>query len=112
MTVYEGTSGSGTSGTLVFGPSTGDLSGTVITGLGADQCLIFVNNSPSGQGCQQGLETALSVCGESVAPSLAFTALDDLCIDAGIQTNLGGGLPVGGVYSGPGVTDDGKWNDL
>ena len=108
LTIYEGASGSGTSGTIVFGPSTGDLSGTVITGLGADQCLVFVHNSPSGQGCQQGLETALSVCGESIAPSLVFTAPDDICIDAGVQTGLSGGLPTGGVYSGAGVTDDGN----
>ncbi|WP_415374175.1 T9SS type A sorting domain-containing protein [Patiriisocius sp. Uisw_017] len=42
------------------------------------------------------------------APSFAFTALSDLCIDVGIQNNLGGGTPVGGVYSGPGVIDDGN----
>jgi hypothetical protein len=28
--------------------------------------------------------------------------------DAGIQTGLGGGTPIGGVYSGPGVTDSGN----
>ncbi len=39
---------------------------------------------------------------------VSFTAPDDLCIDAGIQTGLGGGLPTGGVYSGPGVIDDGN----
>ena len=41
-------------------------------------------------------------------PTVTFTALDDLCIDAGAQTNLGGGSPTGGVYSGNGVTDDGN----
>jgi len=39
---------------------------------------------------------------------VSFTALSDLCIDAGVQTGLGGGSPSGGVYSGPGVTDDGN----
>ncbi|PSR09375.1 MAG: hypothetical protein C7N36_20420, partial [Bacteroidetes bacterium] len=38
----------------------------------------------------------------------AFTALADLCEGDGTQTGLGGGTPTGGVYSGPGVTDDGN----
>ncbi|MEO0777989.1 MAG: hypothetical protein AAF146_15590, partial [Bacteroidota bacterium] len=45
----------------------------------------------------------------------SFTAPADLCLDAGVQSNLGGGLPVQGtatgdlgVYSGPGVTDNGN----
>ncbi|SEL77701.1 hypothetical protein SAMN04487910_3217, partial [Aquimarina amphilecti] len=38
----------------------------------------------------------------------SYSAPADLCINAGIQTNLGGGTPTGGVYSGPGVTDDGN----
>ena len=37
-----------------------------------------------------------------------FAAPADLCIDAGMQAGLGGGSPTGGVYSGPGVTDDGN----
>ena len=41
-------------------------------------------------------------------PTVTFTALADLCINAGVQTGLGGGTPTGGVYSGPGVTDDGN----
>ncbi|NKI31951.1 malectin domain-containing carbohydrate-binding protein [Croceivirga thetidis] len=40
-------------------------------------------------------------------PVLTFTALADLPVNAGVQTNLGGGNPVGGVYSGIGVTDNG-----
>ena len=43
-------------------------------------------------------------------PVVAFTAPTDLCIDAGVQAALGGGTPVGGVYSGTGVTDDGNGN--
>ncbi|MEP0262575.1 hypothetical protein, partial [Dokdonia sp.] len=34
-------------------------------------------------------------------------AQEGLCLDAGIQTDLSGGLPMGGIYSGPGVTDEG-----
>ncbi len=41
-------------------------------------------------------------------PTVTFTAPADLCIDAGVQAGLGGGTPTGGVYSGPGVTDDGN----
>ena len=41
-------------------------------------------------------------------PTVTFTALADLCIDAGVQTGLGSGSATGGVYSGPGVTDDGN----
>ncbi|MEM1120016.1 MAG: hypothetical protein AAGJ18_06175, partial [Bacteroidota bacterium] len=40
--------------------------------------------------------------------TLSFTAPADLCVDAGVQTGLGGGSPTGGVYSGTGVTDDGN----
>jgi len=39
---------------------------------------------------------------------LSFTAPADLCLNAGVQNGLGGGLLVGGVYSGPGITDDGN----
>ncbi|MGR7813226.1 T9SS type A sorting domain-containing protein [Lacinutrix undariae] len=41
-------------------------------------------------------------------PTVAFTTLSDLCIDAGVQAGLGGGTATGGVYSGAGVTDDGN----
>ncbi|GHC64419.1 hypothetical protein GCM10008083_32080 [Ulvibacter litoralis] len=36
------------------------------------------------------------------------TTTDEICIDSGIQTGLGGGFPEGGTYSGDGVTDDGN----
>ncbi len=41
-------------------------------------------------------------------PTPSFTALGDLCVDAAVQTGLGGGTPTGGMYSGSGVTDDGN----
>jgi uncharacterized repeat protein (TIGR01451 family) len=110
--VYSGASGSGTSGTLVSGPLTGDLSNTVINGPAADECLIFVISSGPIGSCATGnglpLETGLSVCGENVAPEVNVMALADLCITAGVQTGLSGGNPEGGVYSGPGVSDDGN----
>ncbi|WP_255066312.1 3-coathanger stack domain-containing protein [Lacihabitans sp. LS3-19] len=41
-------------------------------------------------------------------PSVTFSAPSDICVNAGVQSGLGGGLPIGGVYEGPGVTDDGN----
>ena len=40
--------------------------------------------------------------------AVSFTAPVDLCINAGNQTGLSGGSPEGGIYSGPGVIDDGN----
>ncbi len=108
LTVYQGTSGSGSGGTLLYGPASGDLSGTTITGNVADQCLIFVSNTDPLVSCKDGDAVGLEVCGEDISPFVVFTAPDDLCEDAGVQTGLGGGSPTGGVYSGPGVTDDGN----
>ncbi len=42
---------------------------------------------------------------------MTFTAPADLCIDAGVQATLGGATPAGGIYSGPGVTDNGNGTD-
>ncbi|WP_146126731.1 beta strand repeat-containing protein [Nonlabens agnitus] len=44
----------------------------------------------------------------TITPATTFTAPADVCIDAGLQTGLSGGTATGGVYSGPGVTDDGN----
>ena len=44
-------------------------------------------------------------------PGLGSPSLDtvnSLCITSGIQNGLDGGTPIGGVYSGIGVTDDGN----
>lgn len=38
----------------------------------------------------------------------AFTAPEDVCEGSAVVTGLGGGTPLGGVYSGPGVSDDGN----
>ncbi|QIE58149.1 T9SS type A sorting domain-containing protein [Rasiella rasia] len=39
-----------------------------------------------------------------------FAAPNDVCEGSPVITDLGGGSPFGGVYSGPGVTDDGNGN--
>ena len=41
-------------------------------------------------------------------PTVTFTAPADQCEDGPLLTGQGGGSPTGGVYSGPGVTDDGN----
>ncbi|TXD71335.1 beta strand repeat-containing protein, partial [Aequorivita antarctica] len=82
--------------------------GVPITGTAAQISAIindiqyWVNNDAT-----EFVPTANSGCGYSVILTL-FAAPADLCIDAGVQTSLGGGTPTGGVYSGPGVTDDGN----
>ncbi|WP_298543622.1 T9SS type A sorting domain-containing protein [uncultured Aquimarina sp.] len=38
---------------------------------------------------------------------VTYAAPADLCINIGLQSGLGGGSPTGGVYAGPGVTDNG-----
>ncbi len=43
------------------------------------------------------------------AVQLAFTLSPDVvCENGGVQMNLGGGTPTGGIYSGAGVTDNGN----
>ena len=58
-----------------------------------------------GNGCA---DSAMDDVEVFALPVVTFTALANLCVDAGVQTGLGSGSPVGGVYSGPGVTDDGN----
>ncbi|MGH1387835.1 hypothetical protein [Kordia sp.] len=110
LTVYEGASGSGTSGNIVFGPINGDISGNVITATNPDLCLIFVFTSTPGIfSCVEGFDTETQVCSESIpGTTVSFTAPNDLCVTSSIQTGLSGGSPSGGVYSGAGITDDGN----
>ncbi|WP_367389991.1 T9SS type A sorting domain-containing protein [Lewinella sp. LCG006] len=56
--------------------------------------------------CGSNFSTSVSVT--VVAPSITFPALGTVCEGAGIQTITGGATPVGGVYSGNGVTDNGN----
>ncbi|WP_034062129.1 LamG-like jellyroll fold domain-containing protein [Lacinutrix jangbogonensis] len=43
----------------------------------------------------------------NASTTVTFTALADIALDAGVQTGIsGGGMPIGGIYSGPGVTDN------
>ena len=58
-----------------------------------------------GNGCTNSAADDIEVF---ALPTVTFTAPADCCVDDGIQAGLGGGTPTGGVYSGPGVTDDGN----
>jgi len=65
----------------------------------------FLTPTPTDVACRPFVSVDLSF---NQPPSVSYTAPADIFEDAGVQTGLGGGTPVGGVYSGPGVTDDGN----
>ena len=101
--IYTGSCGGtqvGTSGTNSF--TTAALTGNTT----------FYIRGEDGAGC---VDESTGACGQiavtvNALPTVTFTALADLCLDAGVQAGLGSGTPTGGVYSGPGVTDDGNGN--
>ncbi|MWW23596.1 Ig-like domain-containing protein [Algibacter lectus] len=59
-------------------------------------------------GCISGTSCEMIELLVTPLPTVTFTAPEDLCLDAGIQADLGGGTATGGVYSGTGITDDGN----
>lgn len=80
---------------------------------GANECIIWDAFAARGLGlsADQGSSGSRSDGTEAFdTPSglAAFTAPADLCLSDGVQTGLGGGTPFGGIYTGPGVTDDGN----
>ncbi|MDC8005194.1 M36 family metallopeptidase [Aureisphaera galaxeae] len=80
---------------------------------GANECAIWDAFARRGLGVSaiQGSSSSRSDGTEAFdTPSgvASFTAPDDVCENEGVLTGLSGGTPSGGVYSGPGVTDDGN----
>jgi|TARA_R100000479_G_scaffold51000_3_gene24138 extracellular elastinolytic metalloproteinase len=80
---------------------------------GANECLIWEAFAKRGLGfsASQGSSGSRGDGTEAfdLPPSEAqFNAPADVCASSETLTDLGGGSPVGGVYSGPGVTDDGN----
>ncbi|WP_182042412.1 M36 family metallopeptidase [Moheibacter lacus] len=80
---------------------------------GANQCLIWDVFARRGLGvsASQGSSSSNTDGTEAFdTPSSVaeFSAPGDVCIDVDVMTGLSGGSPFGGVYSGPGVTDDGN----
>lgn len=80
---------------------------------GANQCIIWDAFAKRGLGvsADQGSSSSRSDGSEAFdtpSSTAEFTAPADVCQAVGVLTNLGGGTPTGGVYSGSGVTDDGN----
>ncbi|MDX1400130.1 MAG: hypothetical protein R3204_16495, partial [Oceanospirillum sp.] len=96
LTIYEGASGSGTGGAIVFGPADGDVSGNTIDASAPDLCLIFVINSDGSVSCQSSSTIdPLEVCGGSIACQPAITCpagsndvpCADYALDLGVAYN-------------------------
>lgn len=80
---------------------------------GANVCIIWEAFAKRGLGLSaiQGSSNSRSDGTEAFdtpASAAEMEAFGEICDSAGIQTGLGGGTPTGGVYSGPGVTDNGN----
>lgn len=80
---------------------------------GANQCEIWAAFARRGLGYSaiQGSSSSRLDGTEAFDLPPTFSSLDvvdEVCLADGIQTGLSGGNPSGGVYSGPGVTDDGN----
>lgn len=80
---------------------------------GANECIIWDAFAKRGLGvsADQGSSNSRSDGTEAFdTPSgvAEFTAPEDVCASSGELTGLSGGTPSGGVYSGPGVSDDGN----
>lgn len=103
LTVYSGAPGSGTSGTIVFGPSDGDLSNTIISTANPGETLIFVSNSDGSVSCASGSQTMLDVfigtmlpvfgCTDPTAPNYDPAAIcdDGTCVPP--NDDCAGALP-------------------
>lgn len=94
-------------GSLGGGGTSASITGQSITTPGTYFIYAVLSPTPADTDCRPSAMTTLTV---NANPEVSFTALADVCVDAGIQAGLGGGNPTGGVYTGPGVTDDGNGN--
>lgn len=80
---------------------------------GANECTIWDAFAKRGLGlsADQGSvasKTDGTEAFDTPSGTATFTAPNDVCEGSVVLTDLGGGSPFGGVYSGPGVTDDGN----
>ena len=80
---------------------------------GANQCLIWDAFARRGLGYSasqgsSGSKTDGTEAFDTPSASAEMIAPEDVCVDKEVMTGLSGGTPNGGVYSGPGVTDDGN----
>ena len=77
---------------------------------GANECLLWDAFAKRGLGFSADAGNSSSTCDGTEAfdsPVPAINTEGEVCEGQGIQT-YGGGTPVGGIYSGPGVTNDGN----
>ncbi|MFT7073009.1 MAG: hypothetical protein ACJAX3_001996, partial [Patiriisocius sp.] len=104
---YTGGMGLGTvaSGSLTGGGTIASLTGVTIAMAGTYEIYAILSPAPTEPTCRPAVMTSITV---NIQPTATFTAFADLCVNAGTQTGLGGGISPGGVYSGTGVTDDGN----
>ncbi len=91
-----------TGGTAPYEYSWSDgSSGSFIFGLGAGNYTVTVTDN-------NGCEATASVTVEASFTTSLSLNFSTLCLADGPASNLSGGSPAGGVYSGDGVTDDGN----
>jgi hypothetical protein len=77
---------------------------------GANECLLWDAFALRGLGASASQGGSGSTCDGAEAfdsPVPAISSGEEVCVSSGTQT-YGGGTPLGGIYSGPGVTDDGN----
>jgi hypothetical protein len=77
---------------------------------GANECLLWEAFAKRGLGFSANAGNSGNTCDGTEAfdsPVPAISTTEEVCEGQGVQT-YGGGTPIGGVYSGPGVTDDGN----
>ena len=113
---WESNPGSGWSNTAA--PSTNSFPFKFAQTINGFQYRVVVtsdNNTPDDASDDCSVTSDVVTLTVNPLPTVTFTALADLAINAGVQTGLGGGLPAqgsetddSGVYTGPGITDDGN----
>lgn len=77
---------------------------------GANECLLWDAFAKRGLGFSANAGSSSSTCDGTEAfdsPVPAINTAEEVCVGDGVQV-FGGGTPIGGVYSGTGVTDDGN----
>lgn len=82
---------------------------------GANECIIWQAFAKRGLGYSANQGSSGSRADGTQAfdmpPQTAtLTVIEEVCLSASVFTNLAGGAPNGGIYSGPGVTDNGNGN--
>lgn len=98
--------GSVSFGELTNGGSTANLPSASLPDEGTYSVYAVLSPTPDDTDCRPFAMSAELTVEDN--PSVAIISPGDFCLDAGIQTGLSGGAPAGGIYAGPGVTDDGN----